>query len=129
MCQVYSCEYQFLAAVYTDDRGLVTPEEIPFWPAPDNAPGGCGCNFGQLYFNYTDAISQGIGICAVEGRISADTESGCTCCAESAAVSAYVFVVYVFRIWKSYCFTDIPITASMPCAQTTTCPIWASIPQ
>ncbi|PMD47251.1 hypothetical protein L207DRAFT_506248 [Hyaloscypha variabilis F] len=45
--RVYGCEYQRQVDYYRAECELRSPD-IPFWPAPDNAPGGCSCNTGVI---------------------------------------------------------------------------------
>ncbi|KAH7417821.1 hypothetical protein BKA64DRAFT_652931 [Cadophora sp. MPI-SDFR-AT-0126] len=44
--KVYGCEYNDLVELLLDSCGsdLVNSDEIPFWPAPADAPGACSCN-------------------------------------------------------------------------------------
>ncbi|KAE8137798.1 hypothetical protein BDV38DRAFT_83953 [Aspergillus pseudotamarii] len=46
--QVYSCEYQ--KTVYDLLNSCVNTDykSVPFFPPPDNAPGGCSCNLGRV---------------------------------------------------------------------------------
>ncbi|KAE8363827.1 hypothetical protein BDV27DRAFT_3616 [Aspergillus caelatus] len=46
--QVYSCEYQKTAYDLLDSCVNTDIESVPFFPPPDNAPGGCSCNLGRV---------------------------------------------------------------------------------
>lgn len=82
---VYGCEYQQLANMYT--ANCASP--VPFFPAPDNAPGGCSCNLGYVLYNetnvefeYKDCITSDV-----------DRNAGCTCCQQAAGYASYVRLV------------------------------------
>ncbi|KAL1961616.1 hypothetical protein VTN77DRAFT_1391 [Rasamsonia byssochlamydoides] len=84
--KVYSCEYQYLVASYLVQR--TSSETIPFFPAPDNAPGGCSCNLGKVLVNATNSIEQASS-CAQYTLASQTDLLTCQCCAWSAGVSAF----------------------------------------
>ncbi|KAL4899361.1 hypothetical protein BDW74DRAFT_115674 [Aspergillus multicolor] len=46
--KVYSCEYQQQASDYVSSAVNPDTENIPFWPAPDNAAGRCSCPIGKV---------------------------------------------------------------------------------
>jgi hypothetical protein len=79
--QVYSCEYQSLAVTFLTYCPAV---DIPFFPAPADAPGGCSCNLGDVFYdvnNFSNAT------CANEPTLDTDKTLACTCCEESAALT------------------------------------------
>jgi hypothetical protein len=85
--KVYSCEYQVLAIEALSD--FVAPLSVPFFPAPDNAPGGCSCNLGKLlttvnaYHNHTETE------CAFSSTMNTVAGIGaCNCCGGSAELSS-----------------------------------------
>ncbi|RPB16141.1 hypothetical protein P167DRAFT_542403 [Morchella conica CCBAS932] len=84
--KIYSCEYSALAAQYTTDRDLMTPEPIPFWPAPANAPGACSCNIGEAVVNSTQVYLESIGCISTYQNVP--DLFGCTCCSFDGALSA-----------------------------------------
>ncbi|KAJ5623055.1 hypothetical protein N7490_011660 [Penicillium lividum] len=60
---------------------------IPYYPAPDNAPGGCVCNLGYVYGNYTVTfldVSNGCDASALDG---VSTTASCECCLDSSVLS------------------------------------------
>ncbi|GAB7354895.1 hypothetical protein MBLNU459_g5531t2 [Dothideomycetes sp. NU459] len=59
--KVYSCEYQALVFEYQSERALTVPEEVPFWPAPDGAPGGC--SFPRARASVNVELASFYGIC------------------------------------------------------------------
>ncbi|KAI5849574.1 hypothetical protein DFP73DRAFT_629780 [Morchella snyderi] len=81
---IYSCEYAALAAEYTADRNLVTPEPIPFWPAPANAPGACSCNIGEAFVNSSQLYLGSTGCTSLD----IPDLFGCACCSIDGALSA-----------------------------------------
>ncbi|KAF7624840.1 hypothetical protein AFLA_001720 [Aspergillus flavus NRRL3357] len=46
--EVYSCEYGVSVSGLVYSCPDVNLDQIPFWPAPDNAPSGCVCNVGKI---------------------------------------------------------------------------------
>ncbi|KAB8244806.1 hypothetical protein BDV35DRAFT_381943 [Aspergillus flavus] len=46
--KVYSCEYGVSVSGLVYSCPDVNLDQIPFWPAPDNAPSGCVCNVGKI---------------------------------------------------------------------------------
>lgn len=102
--QVYECEYQEYAIQYISEcsSGLRTTD-IPFFPPPDNAPGSCSCNLGQLYLAINGSENEGASCLSnVTNSALADLdndpvktankEEACACCGESGAISAYVII-------------------------------------
>uniref|UniRef100_A0A093VEG7 Uncharacterized protein n=1 Tax=Talaromyces marneffei PM1 TaxID=1077442 RepID=A0A093VEG7_TALMA len=85
--KIYSCEYQFLVSEYLSEQ--TASAKIPYYPAPDNAPGGCSCNLGEVLNNVTANVNAAGSTCSkyVNG-ISNDIFT-CECCGWSAAVSAF----------------------------------------
>lgn len=77
---VYGCEYQQLANLYDADCSA----PVPFFPAPDNAPGGCSCNLGYVLYNNTNVEEQ------YKDCITTDVDqnAGCTCCQQAAGYAA-----------------------------------------
>lgn len=95
--QVYSCQYQLFVEQYFL-QCPVAAEPIPFWPAPDNAPGRCSCNLGKILqhtFKATEeeatCLDKATGVVNI-GNLGevASNSTGCACCAVSAGLSAYV---------------------------------------
>lgn len=86
--QVYSCEYQVLVGGLLAEQSDPTTSDIPFWPAPANAPGGCSCNFGDIYQNVTASMDLIQTECPQYVSSGAIALGACQCCAWSAAVSA-----------------------------------------
>lgn len=84
--KAYSCEYQYLVSEYKAER--LADETIPFYPPPDNAPGGCSCNLGEVFTNLTGSIDA-VGNCDQYTTSFTDDLSICQCCAYSAGVSAF----------------------------------------
>lgn len=73
-------------------------DQIPFWPAPENAAGGCSCNIGKLA-GKEKLISAQLTECSnnmtnldqlSEVKDITNYAQACICCAQSAIVSAYV---------------------------------------
>ncbi|KAL3475753.1 hypothetical protein BJX99DRAFT_259188 [Aspergillus californicus] len=85
--EVYSCEYQL---VVVDILGQVTPAEdaIPFWPPPANAPGGCACNFAELWDGVTAALEDVPSACT-QYVTALDSLQTCECCAWSSVLSVF----------------------------------------
>ncbi|KAL5361464.1 hypothetical protein BJX96DRAFT_85207 [Aspergillus floccosus] len=85
--EVYSCAYQrqVLELLYIcPDVGM---DQTPFFPAPDNAPGGCVCNLGQLA-KKQDLITDHAVDCGLsETELERDLR-GCQCCTMSALISS-----------------------------------------
>lgn len=77
---VYGCEYQAIANIYDS----VCANPVPFFPAPDNAPGGCSCNLGYVLYNNTYAAID------YKDCISGDVtqNDACTCCFQATGYAA-----------------------------------------
>ncbi|KAH0334968.1 hypothetical protein KCU81_g9237, partial [Aureobasidium melanogenum] len=59
--QVYTCEYDELVAAMVDMcdvSGGVDTNVIPYYPAPDSAPGSCSCNQGKLLLTLNSITAQ-----------------------------------------------------------------------
>ncbi|KAF9893379.1 hypothetical protein FE257_011811 [Aspergillus nanangensis] len=58
--KVYSCAYGETVdqLVYSCDEDELDLDEIPFWPAPDNAIGGCVCNVGEITKKQVQLVDQ-----------------------------------------------------------------------
>ncbi|KAJ5175790.1 uncharacterized protein N7482_001667 [Penicillium canariense] len=78
--KVYSCEYQYLASSYLIARGK---ETIPFYPAPQDAPGGCSCNMGNVLQNATASIE------LIQSKCSSYEFSSTTSLAEFSLANKY----------------------------------------
>ncbi|RAL10728.1 uncharacterized protein BO97DRAFT_479076 [Aspergillus homomorphus CBS 101889] len=94
--QVYSCEYQETVQTLFDLCPSVNKTQLPFWPPPDNAPGGCSCNLGKLYDRELSIVDQATE-CAnnmtnldqlSSARDIADYGRACLCCSKSALLSS-----------------------------------------
>ncbi|CRG89956.1 hypothetical protein PISL3812_06996 [Talaromyces islandicus] len=85
--KAYSCEYQYLVSYYKVQRTV--DEKIPFYPAPDNAPGGCSCNLGEVETNATASLNKVESCSNYTGSLDATDLLTCQCCAWSASVSAF----------------------------------------
>ncbi|EED18720.1 conserved hypothetical protein [Talaromyces stipitatus ATCC 10500] len=89
--QAYSCEYDKLVAAYFSQCSTAA-EPIPFWPAPDSAPGGCSCNLGKVLQSVTKA-QQEYNTCITNDTSTSVIQQGnqntaCGCCEVSAGLSA-----------------------------------------
>ncbi|KAL5363436.1 hypothetical protein BJX96DRAFT_155728 [Aspergillus floccosus] len=89
--QAYSCEYGNLVASYFA-KCPTAAKPIPFWPAPDNAPGGCSCNLGKVLQSMINAQTE-YNTCITDRNSSSVTELGnkdtaCGCCEVSTGLSA-----------------------------------------
>ncbi|KAF7594760.1 hypothetical protein BBP40_008467 [Aspergillus hancockii] len=94
--QVYSCEYQQTAYDLLDSCVNLEANAIPFFPPPDNAPGGCSCNLGRIFQAQSLANNQ-LNECA--DNMTALNQHGayketqiygdiCLCCAQSSIMSS-----------------------------------------
>jgi hypothetical protein len=91
--QIYGCEYQSLVAGYAGICQIRTLP-VPYWPAPDNAPGSCSCNTGKVIEAYLGSQASVLS-CAknVESLSLSEIpamEEACACCEASITISAYV---------------------------------------
>ncbi|KAF8846777.1 hypothetical protein BDZ45DRAFT_608431 [Acephala macrosclerotiorum] len=94
--QVYSCEYQLTVSDFINF--CVNPDlnNIPFWPPPDNAPGGCSCPIGKVQMSILSDVDH-LEVCTnnktnLNELLSVDdiTNYGeaCLCCYQSGILSA-----------------------------------------
>ncbi|KAE8391859.1 hypothetical protein ETB97_007437 [Aspergillus alliaceus] len=94
--EVYSCEYGETVSglVYSCPDANLT--QIPFWPQPDNAPGGCACNSGKLTMKQVQ-IANHVETCGDNttrlNELSTDEERtdylrACQCCTMSALLAS-----------------------------------------
>lgn len=88
---MYSCEYQALVADMTETCLNVDINEIPFFPAPDDAAGSCSCNNENIMIAQS-ALTGGFEAC--QEHLSDKGPAGinemnahCQCCGSSAALS------------------------------------------
>ncbi|KAJ5191258.1 uncharacterized protein N7498_010243 [Penicillium cinerascens] len=90
---VYSCEYQQTVEDFIALYQKEHLDDIPFWPPPDNAPGGCSCNIGRackkeiLIYDQLTACYNNVTNLERIGYDMDDSISNveaCNCCAESA---------------------------------------------
>ena len=73
-------------------------DQIPFWPAPADAAGGCSCNIGNVARKEVQISAQLTECSNNKTNLNKMTEvddmtnyaQACICCSESAIVSAYV---------------------------------------
>ncbi|KAH8647795.1 hypothetical protein BX600DRAFT_518211 [Xylariales sp. PMI_506] len=94
--KAYTCEYQKFAVAFTADC-LTSSTGVPFWPPPDGAAQSCSCNLETLYDTvYSSELQDSTCLNAVTSSLgisnpsqAAKNDSGCACCAESGAVSAF----------------------------------------
>ncbi|KAG9661027.1 hypothetical protein KCU64_g2822, partial [Aureobasidium melanogenum] len=59
--QVYTCQYDELVATMIDAcdvSGGVDTDVIPYYPAPDSAPGSCSCNQGKVLLTHMSITAQ-----------------------------------------------------------------------
>lgn len=100
--QVYSCEYQNLAAnaaLNCPGAGLGPKNTadvdgyLPYIPAPANAPGGCSCDISFVYYRSVTATLNGRACAARVANGTANnpaaTVDRCLCCSYSEEVSAF----------------------------------------
>lgn len=104
---MYSCEYQFLVSEYLAEQTVSV--EIPYYPAPDNAPGDCPCNLGEVFDNITANVGAAGSTCSKYVDGLSDAVFTCECCGWSAALSAYVCHYLQFRL-HPYIFTNRLLT-------------------
>ncbi|PTU19709.1 hypothetical protein P175DRAFT_0462900 [Aspergillus ochraceoroseus IBT 24754] len=89
--KVYSCEYQLQVGDLILHCGDPPLETIPFWPPPDNADGGCSCNYGRV--TYAWALAEKVFVRCTHnppGQSLDDQQAyeyGCVCCGYSAGLS------------------------------------------
>ncbi|GES56895.1 hypothetical protein ATEIFO6365_0001010100 [Aspergillus terreus] len=85
--EVYSCAYQRQALELRSVCADVNTDQIPFFPAPDNTPGGCACNIGQISKTQELITSHGVDCGLPETELEQDLR-GCQCCTMSALISS-----------------------------------------
>ncbi|KAL4779079.1 hypothetical protein BJX76DRAFT_365552 [Aspergillus varians] len=92
--KVYSCEYQSTASDLIGACLNPPINSIPFFPPPDNAPGGCSCNIGTISID-TYLASANLEDCNaenIEGMTDEDELAsyayGCMCCSYSTFLSS-----------------------------------------
>jgi hypothetical protein len=113
--QIYGCEYQSLVISYAGLCQLIMTLPVPYWPAPDNAPGSCSCNTGEFLETYLGSQTSELS-CAKNaellslGEIPARLEA-CACCGTGITISAYVLsTVFWFPADKYLAYmTSAPI--------------------
>ena len=79
LLKVYSCGVQELVNLISVNNGNAG---FPYYPAPDNAPGGCSCNLelvGQVVLEALTAAS------ACLSTYGVGSNDGCLCCAQAGA--------------------------------------------
>ncbi|KAL2807754.1 hypothetical protein BJX63DRAFT_436745 [Aspergillus granulosus] len=86
--KVYSCEYQLVVVDILSQQYPPPEDPIPFWPPPENAPGGCVCNFGVIYDKLLSSLDHLQSTCN-EYMSSVSSLQTCQCCAWSSALSAF----------------------------------------
>ncbi|KAK3674156.1 hypothetical protein LTR78_006003 [Recurvomyces mirabilis] len=74
---VYSCEVQQLVSLVAQTEGN---GGIPYYPAPDNALGGCSCNL-ELVEEVVIGSLSALGACSN----TYNNNAGCECCAQAGA--------------------------------------------
>jgi hypothetical protein len=91
--QIYGCEYQSLVANYIRICQIMTLP-VPYWPAPDNAPGSCSCNTGEVIEAFLGSQTSGLSCSRNAESLSLSEipamEEACVCCMTSITISAYV---------------------------------------
>jgi hypothetical protein len=94
--KVYTCAYQQFAVTYANFCFGGVSDDIPFWPAPADAPDACSCNMENVYDEVIVNINEA-STCLerVTDELATDdplqtiaNSTGCQCCAASGAVSA-----------------------------------------
>ncbi|CAI7668417.1 unnamed protein product [Penicillium pancosmium] len=94
--QVYSCEYQLTVEDFISLYQKEYLDDIPFWPPPDKAPGGCSCNTGkvrkkelQIENHLTACLDNTTNLDSMEDDLDDHDKyvMACQCCAESAVRS------------------------------------------
>ncbi|KAK1142934.1 hypothetical protein N8T08_007175 [Aspergillus melleus] len=87
--QVYSCEYDLtVGALLESCEDKQSVDDIPFWPAPENAAGGCSCNVGKVDKISYGALAKVEKQCGLKASADDSKIQGCACCGFSAALSA-----------------------------------------
>ncbi|KAI9046025.1 uncharacterized protein KD926_005972 [Aspergillus affinis] len=87
--QVYSCEYDLtVGALLESCEDKQSVDDIPFWPAPDNAKGACSCNVGKVDQISYGAMAKVQKQCGLKASSDGSKIQECACCGLSAALSA-----------------------------------------
>ncbi|KAL3442395.1 hypothetical protein BJX65DRAFT_312848 [Aspergillus insuetus] len=118
--KVYSCEYQLVAVDFLSRQYPPPEDPLPFWPPPDNAPGGCVCNFGKIYDGLLSSLDLLQSTCN-QYMTSVSSLQTCQCCAWSAALSAFYGTCPGYDL-TNYGLSAIASTAATTEQMTGTCP-------
>ncbi|KAL3475957.1 hypothetical protein BJX99DRAFT_228647 [Aspergillus californicus] len=118
--KVYSCEYQLVVVDILSQQYPSPSDPIPFWPPPDNAPGGCVCNFGSIYDELLSSLDHLQSTCN-EYITSVSSLQTCQCCAWSAGLSAFYGTCQGYDL-TDYGLSAIASTAAATEQMTGTCP-------
>ncbi|KAJ4253879.1 hypothetical protein NW762_010277 [Fusarium torreyae] len=97
--QVYSCEYQNTVLELGINCVSEKYENIPFFPAPDDAPGACSCNLGKVITSINRAVDE-LDSCIDRNEKQWDSAKNdndemdvfiqaCQCCSYSAILSTF----------------------------------------
>lgn len=95
--RVWQCEYQtYILAYMLNCPTAKLP--VPYFPIPDGAEDACSCNFGQIYQDVQDSLTQGAACMKKvnEGGVNALKMAACKCCEISGMQSRCVFILYPF---------------------------------
>ncbi|KAL3495882.1 hypothetical protein BJX62DRAFT_233142 [Aspergillus germanicus] len=118
--KVYSCEYQLVAIDFLSRQYPPPEDPLPFWPPPDNAPGGCVCNFGKIYDGLLSSLDLLQSTCN-QYITSVSSLQMCQCCGWSAALSAFYGTCPGYDL-TNYGLSGIASTAATTEQMTGTCP-------
>nr|CEG05546.1 unnamed protein product [Fusarium clavum] len=95
--EVYSCEYQNTVIELGGNCVSEKFEDIPFFPAPDDAPGACSCNLGKVVTSLNRAVDE-MDSCADRNQKMVDSldfdeqmifAKACKCCSYSGILSTF----------------------------------------
>ncbi|KAH7309322.1 hypothetical protein BKA65DRAFT_519610 [Rhexocercosporidium sp. MPI-PUGE-AT-0058] len=83
--KVYGCEYNDLVQLLLDacHPDLVKTDDIPFWPAPANAPGGCSCDNSATDLANAELWSTTHEACSIGKVVDTNDKNStwnCNCC-------------------------------------------------
>ncbi|KAL2842539.1 hypothetical protein BJY01DRAFT_249024 [Aspergillus pseudoustus] len=117
--KVYSCEYQLVVVDILSQQYPPPEDPVPFWPAPDNAPGGCVCNFGTIWDNLSSSLNQLTSTCN-EYMSSVSSLQSCQCCAWSSGLSAFYGACPGYDL-SNYGLAAIASTAATTLSMSGTC--------
>lgn len=90
---MHGCEYQNYAhSMLFDCPHVIDTKALPFFPAPENAPGICSCNFGAADIETIDVLYNQVATCnktndGIRDGIGRQLEKACLCCGQSIAIS------------------------------------------